>query len=218
MSTLFVIVEAMILASSCSIDAFMASFAYGSSRIKIPPLSNIVVNVLCSAILGVSLWAGSIVRQYLPAWLTLSICFSILCLLGLSKLLGSITKSIIHRHQRHSQETLRKEFAFSLFNFNVILHLWANPEDADVDENKILSPAEAVALAVSLSLDGIAVGFGAALGNVNVPAVVLTSLATGIASVTLGCHLGNTLARKFPMNLSWLSGTVLIAMAFLKLF
>lgn len=213
----FTILEAFIFTSTCSLDAFTASFAYGSKKIKISPLSNLIVNLICSSILGISLILGTVIRQYLPSWLTLVVCFAVLFIMGLMKLLDSITKSIIRKHTQINKE-IKKEIKFSLLNFNFILSLYANPENADVDTDKIISPAEAIALAVSLSLDGIAVGFGAALGNMNVPVVFIMSFITGTVAIASGCWLGGKLARTLPFNVSWISGAILILLAISKLF
>ena len=213
----FIIFESFILASSCSIDAFSASFAYGSKRIRIPFLSNQIINIICSLILGGSLWAGAAVRPYLPGRLAAVIAFAILFIIGITKLLDSVTKTIIRRHNKRKNEVLNKKMKFSMFNFKFILNLYADPEEADTDSNKIISPFEAAALAISLSLDGIAVGFGAAIGNVNVSAVFLASFITNTAAVMSGCYLGNKLAGKLPFNISWLSGAIFIALAVSKL-
>lgn len=207
------ILEALILSSALSLDAFVASFAYGSKKIKIPFKSAQAINLICSAITGLSLLAGTILRQYIPVWLTTAISFAVLSLLGLAKLLDSITKSVIRKHTH-----LSREIKFSLLNFKFILHLYADPEDADVDDSKILSMAEAASLAIALSLDGITVGLGAALGNVNGLAVFFCSLATEMIAVMLGNFAGNKVARKTPFNLSWLSGLILLALAVTKLF
>lgn len=207
------ILEAIILASALSLDAFVASFAYGSRKIKIPFKSVQIINLICSAITGLSLLVGTILRQYIPNWLTVTISFIILFVLGIVKLLDSITKSIIRKHNN-----LNKELEFSLFNFKFILNLYANPEDADIDGSKTLSPVEAASLAIALSLDGITVGLGAALGNINGWAVFISSLITGTIAVLLGSFIGNKIAGKTSFNLSWLSGVILIVLAFLKLF
>lgn len=200
------------LASALSMDAFVASFAYGSNKIKIPMLSIQIINIVCSSILGISLLVGTLVKQYIPDWLTIMICFTILFVLGIAKLLDSIIKSIIRKYNNFN-----KEIEFSMFNIKFILSLYANPEDADIDSSRIISPMEASSLAIALSLDGLAVGFGAALGNVNGLAIFLSSLVTNAIAVILGCYLGNKIARKLSFNLSWLSGILLIFLAFLKL-
>lgn len=212
MQLVYVLLEAVMIASALSIDAFVASFAYGSNKIKIPMKSVQIINLICTGITGISLLIGGLLRQYIPQWATVVICFLILFTLGVVKLLDGVTKSIIRKHNH-----LQKEFRFKLFNFRFILNLYANPIDADVDTSKEISPLEAASLSIALSLDGIAVGFGAAMGNINGWAVVLSSLVITTAAILLGCRLGNRIARKTGFNLSWLSGLVLIVMAFLKL-
>ena len=128
-------------------------------------------------------------------------------------ILDSFTKSFIRKHKN-----LNKKIKFSFLNFKFILNLYADPEDADVDLSKVLAPAEAVALAGALSLDGLAVGFGAALANVNGPAMFIFSLATNTLAVMFGCYIGNKIAKKVSFDLSWLSGVILIVLAFSKLF
>ena len=99
-----------------------------------------------------------------------------------------------------------------------MLSIYADPEKADRDQSKTISPAEAASLAIALSLDGLAVGFGAAMGNVNAWAVVLWSLVTNTAAILLGALLGNKIAQKLTFNLSWVSGAILILLAISKLF
>jgi len=208
-----VVLQAAAIAMALSVDAFAASFAYGSNQIKIPMRSIQIINLICSGITGLSLIAGSILQQHIPEWLTIGISFTILFVLGLIKLLDSITKSIIRKHSQ-----LKKEVRFSLFNFRFILNLYADPEKADVDSSKTLAPAEATSLAVALSLDGIAVGLGAALAGINAWAIFISSLATNMIALVLGDYLGSRIARKTSFNLSWLGGCILIVMAIMKLF
>ena len=205
--------EAIILASSLSLDALTAGFAYGSNKIKIPFSSAQIINFICSGFTGVSLLLGSILKDYIPNKITIGICFTILFVLGIIKLLDSITKSIIRKYSG-----LNKELNFSFFNFKFILKLYADPEKADVDHSKTISAIEAASIAIALSLDGIAVGFGAALGNVNGLYVFLFSLITNSVAIFAGHRLGEKIAAKIPFNLSWLSGVILIALAFWKLF
>ena len=71
------------MSSALSIDAFAASFAYGSNKIKIPFLSAQIINLICTGILALSLLIGSLVKQLIPAWLTAVLCFALLFILGL---------------------------------------------------------------------------------------------------------------------------------------
>jgi len=204
---------AAILAFSISLDAFAAGFAYGSNKIKIPLPSVIVISTLCSVVTGSGFLIGTTLTDFIPTWVTIALCFIILFILGLVKLLDSITKSIVKKYSNIS-----KEIKLSLLNFKFIISLYSNPEEADIDSSKILSPGEATALAISLSLDGLAVGIGAALAGVNGLALFSFSFGASIIAIILGCLLGNKIARKVPFNLSWLGGIVLIILAFSNLF
>jgi len=208
------ILGAVLLSLAISIDALAASFAYGSKKIKIPFLSNIIISLICSLVLALSLIVGAILRQYIPDWLTIAASFTILFSIGIIKFLDSITKSIIKKHNKLCPGTLSKEIKFSMFNFRFILNLYANPVDADIDGSKIITPAEASLLAFALALDSLAVGFGAALSDVNILVILLTSFVVGMIAVATGCVLGNKLASRTSLNISWVGGAILMALAF----
>jgi len=211
--SLLALLEAALIASSLSLDAFTAGFAYGTNKTKLPMLSVQIINLVCSATTGLSLLLGVILKPYLPRELTFAISFTILLVIGLLKLLDSVTKSIIRKHNNIS-----KKINGSLFNFKFILCIYADPDAADIDSNKSISSPEAVLLALSLSLDGIATGFGAALADVNGTAVFLWSLITNVVFLLSGHFIGRKIASKTPINISWMSGAIFIGLAISKLF
>ncbi len=86
-----------------------------------------------------------------------------------------------------------------------------------LDHSQSISVSEAASLALALSLDGAAAGFGAAMGNISIPAVVIASLAANQISLLLGSWLGEKLSRRLSMSLGWLGGVILILLAFSKL-
>jgi len=204
--------QAAAIAISISIDALAASFAYGCKKIKIPVLSLLIINLICTTIIGSSFIFGMALIQHIPPWLATGISFSILLIIGLVKLFDSITKSIIRKYTQ-----IDKEINLSVFNFKLVMRLYADPEAADVDVSKSISAKEAAVLAISLSLDGFAVGLGAAMIGVNGLILVLLTLVIGFAALFLGCWLGNKAADKLRFNLSWLAGVILIGLAFIQL-
>ena len=208
----FAILEPLVLVTALSVDAFVASFAYGTNQIKIPFRSVAVISGICSAILGVSLFLGSLVRPFMPEHLAGVLCFSILFLLGIAKLCDSAIKSLIRRSQG-----IHKKISFSAMHLRFILDVYANPENAECDCSKSLSAVEAAPLAIALSLDGLAVGFGAALSEAAPLRAVLFSLVANVIAVCAGSLTGNKVAEKIPLDLSWVSGLLLIVLAFLKL-
>lgn len=203
---------AAVLALTLSLDALAVAFAYGCKKIKIPLPSVCIINLICTGTLALAFLFGSAISHFIPAWVAAGLSFTILLIIGIIKLLDSITKSIIRKHSKIS-----KEIKLSLLNFKFILKLYADPEDADVDVSRSIDHQEAVLLAVSVSLDGFAVGFGAALFGFNGWAIVLFSLLANGAAFLLGNVLGNKTAQKIPFNVSWLAGAILIGLAFMQL-
>jgi putative sporulation protein YtaF len=206
------IIEAAVLASSLSADAFTAGFAYGSKKIRIPMVSLQVINFVCCAIMGAAMFFGYLVKPLLSQGVAGWLAFGVLFVMGVVKLADGIVKALIRRHMG-----LDRAFRFSVFDIQFILHLYANPEAADADVSAHLSASEAVALAVSLSLDGMAVGFAAVLAGVNPWALLGWSLVTNMAAILAGRKIGHSLADKLPFNISWVGGIVLIVLAFSRL-
>jgi len=202
--------EALLLSAAVSLDAFAASFAYGASRIRVPLFSAGVLSALCSLLLAVSLLAGNILRPLLPEAFTRAVCFSILFIIGILKLFDSSLKACIRR-----SGGIRKNIRFSISRLRFILNVYADPEEADRDASRTLSPAEAASLAVALSLDGLAAGFGAGLADINLPLTLILSLFMGLFAVICGGWLGNRTAE--TLDLSWLGGALLILLALLRL-
>jgi putative sporulation protein YtaF len=203
------LIGAAIIAAAVSTDAFVSGFAYGSGRIKIPLPSVLIISMVCAFTLGVSMLLAVSLKHYIPEGLTSILSFSILFLLGTIKILDCFAKSYIRKNS-----DINKEFSFSLFNFKFILRLCADPVAADKDSSKVLSPSEAAPLALALSLDGFAVGFGAAFSDLSVLYVVSFTLVMTIAAVVVGGFLGNGIARNIKINISWIGGLLLIGLAF----
>jgi len=203
---------AAVLALTLSLDALAVAFAYGCKKIKIPFVSSCIINIICTGTLGLAFLFGSAIAYFIPEWVATGVSFTILLIIGIIKLLDSITKSIIRKHSH-----INKEVKISLLNFKFILKLYADPEDADIDVSRSIDPKEAVLLAIPVSLDGFAVGFGAALLGFNGWAIVGFSLITNGLALLLGSVLGNETAHKIPFNVSWLAGAILIGLAFMQL-
>ena len=206
------VLQAAAIAMSVSIDAFAVSFAYGCKKIKIPASSLHIINLICASTIALSFLFGLYIMQHIPMWVGSVLSFCVLFTIGIMKLFDSITKSIIRKHTQ-----INKEIKFSIFNFKLILRLYADPEAADMDVSKSISAKEAAALALSLSLDGFAVGFSAAMIGVNGFVLFTFTLVTGFVALLLGSKLGNSAANKLRVNISWIAGVVLIGLAIMQL-
>lgn len=206
LSSIFILIIAL------SLDAFVASIAYGTNEIKIPIASASIISVICSAVLAAALSIGSVMDQFIPESLTRVICFLSLLLLGIIKLLDYTIKAYINKHNE-----INKNISFSFSRLHFILNIYGNPIAADQDESRILSKSEAVFLALAMSLDGLIAGVGAAFLKINILLTVLLSFAVGMAAIIGGCYFGNKIAVKTKIDLSWLSGLLFIVLAIVKM-
>ena len=107
---------------------------------------------------------------------------------------------------------------FKLFDFKFVLEIYASETKADYDKSKNLTIKEAIYLAVALSLDSIAVGFGSSLISINYFQVLVLSFFIGVMSLFLGVYFGKKFIEKIDINLSWLSGSMLILLAYNKIY
>ncbi|MGN0144443.1 MAG: sporulation membrane protein YtaF [Clostridium sp.] len=201
----------LLLVSSLCIDSFVASIAYGTSKIKIPPKSIIIINLVCTLTLAVSLFVGSIFKSFLPGNLPAALGFIILMSLGIYRLFEYFFKSYISKRSKCDHP-----LKFKIFDFNFILQVYADETKADFDKSKYLSPKESFYLALALSLDSLAVGFGSSLGSINYIQTLILCFAMGVLAVSVGVFLGKKFSEKLHLELSWLSGALLIILAIIR--
>lgn len=205
-------VQSLILVLSLCIDTFVTSIVYSSNKIKIPVVSGLIIDTICSLFLAISLFFGYLIKDFIPINIASTISFLLLLILGVYRLFEAFFKNLIKKYYDKGSP-----LTFKIFEFKFILQIYADEIKADLDESKILSPKEAFFLAVALSLDSLTVGFGCSLGSVNYLATVLLSFLVGALLLVLGGYVGRKISKNYNLNLSWLSGVLLIILAFIRI-
>lgn len=110
-----------------------------------------------------------------------------------------------------------KPISITTKQLTLILQVYATPTKADYDRSHILSPKEALSLAVALSLDSLAAGLGVGLSIIHPVEILLCALIVNLIVIALGSYLGKKLSERLDLDLSWLSGVLLIILAVLKI-
>lgn len=208
----YYLLEALLLVFVLSLDAFVASVAYGTNKIKIPFLSIAIISTICSALLAISLFLGSILKFIIPDKIAISISFVILLLLGVYYLFESLIKTYLKKNSSSN-----KKIKIKLLNLHLILDIYLDETKADFDDSKNLNSKEALYLAIALSIDSLAVGFANSFGNINYILTIIFSFLAGILVIVTGLFIGRHLINTIKVNFSWISGVLLIALAILKL-
>lgn len=182
------ILTGLFLAVSVSIDTLASGFAYGASNIRIPFSHLTVINVICSIFFGISLLLGYAIGQLISPSVTIIISVSVLILIGCLKILQYFRK------RSHNQKPVHRQISWP----------------------------ETIALSIALSIDSIAAGVGVSIYNATILFCLTTvafALVIGIVLFMLGHFIGSKVAPKnTALDLSYLSGIVLIAIAIGKIF
>ena len=202
--------EVLLLVTALSLDAFATGVSYGMRKIEVPIAPLLVISLICSGMLTMSIVCGAWIRTMIAADITHLICFAIFLVMGIFKLFDSVIKSYIRKKNGIS-------IKLSTSKIHLILNIYADAEIADADHSQSLSVYEAAYLAVALSLDGMAAGFGVTAAGFSILAPAIASIAITMLSITTGCRLGKKLISATSIDLSWLSGAILIFLALLKL-
>lgn len=203
--------ESLLLVSSLCIDSFVASIAYGTSKIKIPPKSVMIINLVCTLTLACSLFIGSVFKRFLSGNLPVVLGFIILMSLGIYRLFEYFFKSYISKKTKCDYP-----LTFKLFDFKFVLQVYADETKADFDKSKSLNSKESFYLALALSLDSLAVGFGSSLCSINYIQTLILCFIIGTLAVSIGVLLGQKFYEKLNLELSWLSGALLIILAIVR--
>lgn len=207
------ILEIILLSLAICLDSFMSAFSYGVSKIKIPFLSAFIMSFVSVISLAISVLLGGFFAGIIAENIIKYLAFSLLLIVGLFKFFSELFKLLISRKVEKGGNVELK-----LFNFKFYLHIIADNTKADIDENKILSPLESLGLGFILSIDSIGVGLSFGMQNGFKFLLVIISFVFTFISILLGSLLGGKIARKIKLNLSFLSGLVLIVLAIFKLF
>ena len=204
--------QSFLLVLSLCLDSFVASIAYGTDKINIPIKSSILINFVCSLFLSISLLGGNIFKDFISAKLASNFSFVILFSLGFYRFFEAIFKNYFRKYSNKN-----KPIMFKLFDFRFMLNVYVDEIKADFDNSKTLTLKEAFYLSSALSLDSLAVGFGISLINDNYIQIVLLTFVMGIISISSGVYLGKKFSNFSNINFSYLSGMILMIIAFGKI-
>lgn len=204
--------ESILLVLLLCIDSFVVSFGYGTNNIKLPFKSIAIITTVCSFILGISLFLGVIISNILSPSSTAIICFSILFIIGSLRLFESVLKIYLRKKSINSSK-----YTFNIFDVKFHIDMSVAKECLDNKKTRIVETKEAFSIAIACSLDSMAIGFGAALVGVNYLQVIILSLIFNSFILFFASFLGRKINEKANLNLSWISGLLLIILAFMKL-
>lgn len=202
--------QALLLVFALCIDAFATSITYGIGKIKIPIISSLIISFVGASFLGIALFLSSIIQHLISTQVCIGISVVLLLFLGIVNLFQNSIKAYLRKCKG------QKNVQFSFLNINFVLDVYLDETKADADNSNVLSSKEALMLAIALSVDSLATGFSAGLGEVNGFGILFFCFVFGFLCVNCGCQIGQRISMCTSINLSWISGIVLIILALIK--
>lgn len=203
--TLFIVI-------AICLDSLAIGIAYGIKDIKIPRLSLLIINIVCTFFLFAAMFLGGLVKKILPGDVPSIISFIILFILGVYFILDSLIKALIKKQEKSSEKL---EIKFS--NFKIVIDVIVDCTKADINNSGDIDIKEAIYLGTALSLDALGIGFGTAMGNIDYVQVLIFSFIFNIFAILSGFYIGRKIVSKTEIDFSWISGAILIFLALCRL-
>ncbi|MDF2839086.1 MAG: sporulation rane protein YtaF [Evtepia sp.] len=205
-----ILLEILMFVIALSVDLFYSGFVCGSNRIQIPLLSVIGISFISNLILSLSLLFGATFKLWFPESFTTTFSFLLLLGLGMIKTFDQVVATLIQNHFRLKNETHSSPF-------QLFLQIYANPGKADQDHSNVLSLFEGVCISLSFSLSELTTGLSAGFTPTSSILLIGLSFLCNLFAIILGLLIGNKTASSKYLNLGFISGTLFILLAIMKL-
>lgn len=191
--------EILAFVVALSTDTLTASLSLGARKVRVPWVSVVVLNLLCTFFLVVSVFLGDVLAQSMQVdWLKY-VGFGILLWLGIMRLLDKVVKKMIAKIKSEG-----------------VLSIYADSQKADANHSNSISVTEAVMLALALSLDSICAGFGFSEGGTNLLMLGVLNFVIGFVCTFSGIVIGRKMILLSYIDTNILSGILLIVLAFVR--
>lgn len=197
----------LVFATSC--DSFLMSIAYGVEGIHLPRKAIFIISFCGTFILGISMFLASLFSSILPPTVGRYVSFVILFLLGITSLFQAQMKRYVKKH--------KDPFVIKFKGISFVIDIFLDEKKADMDQSKDLSMHEAFYLGVALSIDSLTSGIAYGIGFSDARLVLAISFLLGILLIYLGNYIGKHIATQNHHDFSWVCGSMLIILAFLRL-
>lgn len=200
-------IYAILLPLAVCIDTFAAGASYGVRSLKIPLASLLIISGTGALGMGISLMLSQVTEKIIPPRYSAFIIGTALILMGTV----SLTLSLIKRRLGKKGGVTKQ---FGLDGIGLTVRIFLDPTLADCDSSCVLSPKEALRLAIPLSLDSVTSGLAAGMimnTHEKLIATFLTLLG-GTIAVRLGCFIGKKISDRICIDFSPLEGIILLVL------
>lgn len=182
-----------------SFDSFLVSIAYSIKKINISFSYIVLISFVSVISLLFSVHVSKTLMLMLPELFLKMIGFLFLFILGLYNILQDKIKNLLSNNKN-----------------NKLVRVYLDETNADFDNSKNLGFSESIVLSFILSLDSLIGGISVGLLNINQYFLLIIVFIINIILFLLGNLIGQKLSNLLNVNLSYISGIMIIVIAILK--
>lgn len=194
-----------------SFDALLACMALGAQDITAEPRARLVIASIGTGCLALSLLGARVLGALLPRGLFHLIGCGALLIFALSCLFEEGCKRLSALIAARSAS-----LTLHLHSLRIVLQIYAETTEADTDRSGTLSPAEAVFLALPLSLDSLLTGLSISANANKAVFILILSFFCGLFASAAGEWLGKRIGRAAGQSATLASGILLLMVAVWK--
>lgn len=187
----------LLLSIALSTDTFAAGLSYSAEKVRVPFGSMCILSLISGFMFTLALIAGKKIAAFVPSEATTIFSFFILLALAFYKLYDALPDKF---HRTKDLTTV----SFS--------------EKVNQKDPAVLSPMEAAALSVVLSIDSITAGISSGAPALAPAAIFFLSVVIHFLSIVLGLFTGKMLLHKISCSFSFLPAALFFLLAFSRLF
>ncbi|AZV55592.1 sporulation membrane protein YtaF [Clostridium sp. AWRP] len=182
------LLPSFLFALSANIDSFTVGISYGIKKMKISPLSTILIALIATAGTFLSMVLGKFLIKFMSENIANVIGSGFLILLGIWFIIDAVIKE-------HCNEN--KKLCNAENNILPYKNLLENPEIADVDNSGYIDVKESIFLAFALTINNVGVGIGASITGINILLATIFTFILSTTGLVSGCVIGSSCLSKF---------------------
>lgn len=188
------ILSSFLFAISANTDNFVVGLSYGTKKVKIGLVSNLIISLISVAGTMLSMSFSKIIINFIPENISNFIGSAILILIGVF----TIVKPLLDGNNSGG--------------------IFENPEKADKDNSSNIDAKESVALALALTINNVGLGIGAGVTGLSIVMTSILTLVFSLSMIMVGYYLGsNYLSKVFSKKATIISGLIIIALGIFEM-
>lgn len=214
-----ILLSSFLLALSSNLDNMGIGVSYGIRRISIPFLSNLIVAMVTTTGTYIAMSLGDILTSYIPAQLASGMGSGIIVTAGIWVMLQTWIKPNGTAVLASSMTEPKKICEMRIRSLRLLIRILHEPDGVDMDCSGQIEGREALLLAMALTVNNLAGGFGGGMVGISIPLTCALVFILSLLTLAYGVKFGHLyFSRWLSRWASLVAGLILILVGIYEFF